>query len=793
MKKTKEKKKKRPLSVKARILLGILGLAVCFALVYVSWYLIRFRFYRGYKKYLKDYEYEQATALNLGNETVSSVPGYKLVCENEYLKLYTDTATSYIAVYDKRSGEITYSNPLDADSDTKANPTNKNFLKSTLLVYYYNSKVSSTYMDNYSKCIKLGQFDYEGINNGIRYLYKIGNTEPIVDKDTGETSENTYFEIPLEFRLDGDSVVASIPAKGIKEHGNGFIYRIHMLRTMGAAGAEDEGYIVVPNGSGSLIHFNNGKNSSSNTYSQYIYEIDPMVATYTSMEYTKGVRLPIYGFYFENRKTILAEVEAGATVSVLNAQVSGSVNSYNTCFPIFCIRNTDNLVMFGNSKDDTYIMEENFYDINYTVRYHFLDKEHEGYVGIAGYYREKLEKEGKLTRNTEKKDLPFYYDIISGVKETGHILGVQYLHSFSMTTFDQAAQIAQDLDKNGISNQIMNLQGWFNGGYYHDAPHDIRILGKLGGRSGLEKLNDTMESLGGKLYADVAFQKVSFADKHYPYNFESSRYYGGGYVAAFGLLDPSSLRNTSSLGYSETRYNLLSPKFLNRYVDSFVKKFKKIDVGGISLRDLGNTLSSDKLRINITDREQALNIVLGQFDTISGMGKKIMVDNANAYAFGYCDDIINVPYKDNDYFVCDETIPLYQMIIHGYIDYSSDLLNDENVYNSNELYLYLIETGSAPHFNFTWNSSSDMKETGLNRFYSTTYETMKDDAIGIYNKLNEVLKNVSGEMIIDHQINGDCRMVEYSNGVKIYVNYGLTEGEINGVKIPSKSYTWEGK
>ena len=792
MEATKVKKKKRPLGVKQKIALGILCAAACIFVVYVAWYLIRFRLYRGYEKYLKDYEYEQASELKLGNEATPSVPGYKLVCENDSLKLYTDTKTSYIAVYDKRTGEITYSNPPEADNDEKAGAAQKNFLKSTLLIYYYSSTVSSAYMDNFSKCISLGQFEYEGIKNGIRYLYKVGNLEPVVNKDTGETSEGTYFEIALEFRLDGDSVVASVPAKGIKEHGNGFIYRIHMLRTMGAAGPEDEGYMVVPNGSGSLIRFNNGKTGAA-MYSQYIYEIDPMVATYTTLEYTKGARLPIYGFYYNDKKTILAEVEDGATVSVLNAQVAGSLNSYNTCFPIFCIRNTDNLVMFGNAKDDTYIMEENFYDVNYTVRYHFLSKDYEGYVGMAKYYREKLEKEGVLARNTKKGDLPFYYDIISGVKETGHILGVQYLHAFSMTTFDEAGEIAKDLAAGGITNQVMNLQGWFNGGYYHDAPHDMRILGKLGGRAGLEKLNDTLESVNGKLYADVAFQKVSFADKHFPYNFESSRYYGGGYVAAFGLLDPSSLRNTSSLGYSETRYNLLSPKFLNRYVDSFTKKFSKLGVDGISLRDLGNTLSSDKMRTNVTDREQALDIVLGQFETIAAMGKNVMVDGANAYAFKYSDDIINVPYKDNDYFICDETIPLYQMILHGYVDYSSELLNDENVYNSNELYLYLIETGTAPHFNFTWDNSSDMKETGLNRFYSTTYSTMKNEAIEIYNKLNEVLKNVSGEVIVNHEINGDCRMVEYSNGVKIYVNYGLFDGEINGVKLASKSYKWEGK
>ena len=787
----KVKKKKRPLSLKRKILLFVLAAAAVFAVCYLAWYLIGFRLYKGYTKYLTDYEYEQGTELSFKTEATPSVEGFKLVCENEYLKLYTDPATTYIAVYDKRNGEITYSNPLDADDDKGANAANKNFLKSAMLVYYYNESVSSNYMDSYSKCVKDGQFSYEGITNGIRYLYTIGNTKPIVNKETGEESENTYFEIALEYRLDGDAVVVSIPAKGIKEHGHGYIYRIHMLRSMAAAGLEDEGYLVVPNGSGSIIRYNNGKKGVS-MYSQYIYEIDPMVSTYTTFEYTKASRLPIFGFCYNN-KTILAEVEGGATVASINAQVSGNNNSYNYAFPMFNIRNTDNLVMFGNADKDTYIMEDNFYDLNYTVRYHFLDSDHSGYVGIAKYYREKFESAGKLSKQTAAvADIPFYYDVITGVKETGHFLGVQYLHTFSMTSFDQAGEIARDLQAAGISNQILNLQCWFNGGYYHDAAHDMRILGKLGGRSDLEALNGTLKSIGGKLYADVAFQKVSFADKHFNYNLESSRYYGGGYVAAFGQLNPATFRNTASLGYSETRYNLLSPKFLRRYVESFTKKFAKLNVDGISLRDLGNTLTSDKTRTCIINRDQALNIVLGQFDTIDAMNKNVLVDAANAYAFAYSDDIINVPYKDNDFFVCDETIPLYQMVLHGYINYGSELLNDENEYHNDELVLYLLETGTAPHFNFTWKESSEMKETGLNRFYSTTYSTQKNNAVEIYKTVNEALRKVNGAQITDHRINGSVREITYSNGIKIYVNYGNTDGTINGVTVPAKSYKVEG-
>ena len=98
------------------------------------------------------------------------------------------------------------------------------------------------------------------------------------------------FTIALEYRLADDGIEVSVPASMIEENGGGSLYRIRLLGYFGAAGADEEGYLVVPNGSGSLIYFNNGKSSVEN-YSQYIYDIDPLAADYTLLENTKKVRL----------------------------------------------------------------------------------------------------------------------------------------------------------------------------------------------------------------------------------------------------------------------------------------------------------------------------------------------------------------------------------------------------------------------------------------------------------------------------------------------------------------------
>ncbi len=783
MKKAKKEKVKLPMSLTKKLVLAILGVAAVALIVYLVYYFTYFVGYDRYEDFLDTYDYETGTAYQALSDADKKVDGFDLVAENDMLKLYADTATGYVAVYDKRDGSITYSNPINADEDEKANKNNKNYLKSQMMVYYYNADIKSGTLDTYTQCVQKNQLAVESVENGIRFLYTVGSTTA-----KGEAIP-IYFEIPLEYRLDGDSLTVSIPVKGIKENG-GNLYRIQLLRYMGAGHKSENGYMVVPNGSGSIINFNNGK-LTANTYTQYIYEMDPMTANYTTTENLDGARLPIFGICRDNR-SLLVEVEDGATTAMVSAEISGKYNDYNYAYPTFIFRNVDNLRNFGDSSQDVFVLEDKMYDINATVRYTFLNEDYTGYDGLANYYREKLIAEGTLVPQADGGDIPFYYDVIGGVKENSHFLGIQRLNTFAMSTFADAKAMAEEFAADGITNQVLNLQGWFNEGYYHDAPHDIRLVKDMGSKSELEELNETLTQLGGTMYGDVEFQRVTYADTGFNWSAEGSRYYGAGYVASFGLINPTTLRNTSGLGYAEPQYDLLSPKFLPRYVEKFVKKMEKYDISGLSLRDLGCYLTSDKKRTEVINREEALQIVLAQLDLLETTGKKLMLNDANAYSFGYTQDIINVPMSDNSYPIIDKNIPLYQMILHGCINYSTELLNFDDSEDMTLTVLQMIETGSSPHYVFTQEPSSRMKNTGMNQFYATTYDTWKSEAVEIYNRVNEALSHVSGAEMIGHEISGEVRKITYSNGVTIYINYNDETESMDGKSIPAMSYEMEG-
>ena len=78
--------------------------------------------------------------------------------------------------------------------------------------------------------------------------------------------------------------------------------------------------------------------------------------------------------------------------------------------------------------------------------------------------------------------------------------------------------------------------------------------------------------------------------------------------------------------------------------------------------------------------------------------------------------------------------------------------------------------------------------------YTTTFANWEQQAIDVYNTVNEALAPVTGSAIVGHEIlDGDVRKVTYENGVVIYLNYSETGKTVDGIEIPAMSYRLEGK
>ena len=65
----------------------------------------------------------------------------------------------------------------------------------------------------------------------------------------------------------------------------------------------------------------------------------------------------------------------------------------------------------------------------------------------------------------------------------------------------------------------------------------------------------------------------------------------------------------------------------------------------------------------------------------------------------------------------------------------------------------------------------------------------KDRAISIYKEVAEALKDTEDACIVSHEyVTSEVVCTVYSNGVKIYVNYGKTDFNFEGITVQAESY-----
>ena len=629
-----------------------------------------------------------------------------------------------------------------------------------------------------------------GMEKLNKIFEKAGYTEEDYAKDMEghEEDESLSITIPLEYRLTDKGLEATVKAADIEEHGNVYISQIDVLQFFGAASNKAQGYILVPDGSGALINLNSGNQATA--YNQAIYDIDPVAQNYVVIEETECARLPIFGIKADDN-AIFARITAGDAIASVNADVAGKLNNYNYAYASFNVREKELLNMFGvqGSKSDIPVVEKSLYKIDLSVSYSFLTKDDASYSGMARTYRKQLIDEGILKETNQSESVPLYLDIIGGVEQKKHIMGIPYEGVCAMTTYDEASEIVDNLYDSDITNLRLNYQGWFNGGIYHDVADKIKLIGSVGSKSDLESLNKKLEDKGGKLSMDVAFQKVSHESKRFTSVLEASKYYSG-YVVELGATDPSTVRQTSNLEwYDEMIYYMISPKFLNRYVDKFASKITKYDVSGINLTDLGSVLTSDKKRSELINRQQAENIVIGQYEKLAETKKNLMETGGNEYSLKYVSDIIDAPTSYSAYYIIDEQVPFYEMVIHGSISYSGEAFNLMDDDLDDDFVLNCIEYGIAPRFTLSYKDPSKMKYTSSADKYSVLYTTWLDKAKEMYGNINEALKDVDGSAMINHEkLDNGLIKVDYENGKTIYINKTSQDITVDGNTVKAKNY-----
>ncbi|MCM1102612.1 MAG: DUF5696 domain-containing protein [Clostridium sp.] len=807
-----------------------------------------------------------------------ALAGMKLVAQNESLELYFDEVETDVAVRDKRSGDVWFSNPVDTELDTVSSGYYQRVLKSQLVLTYINENTQISTMNNYDYSILDGQFETEVLEDGIRITYTIGEataflllpeaitqermeqflermsdsqkrkvnrnyilynasemTEEELDvlaeqypavrenslyvlrggvkdylkeelagyfEEAGYTQEDfdldeqnigarqendsVWFQVPLTYRLEGDTLLAVIDPEEVSYNDDGYyLVGIDLLRYFGAS-LRDDGYLFVPDGSGALIYFNNGKTTVS-SYGAQVYGQDRTMiytAYYESqIDARNTVKMPVFGIK-DGDRAMFAVIEDGDANAVINAEISGKTTGYNDVYASF------SYLQYGSASLDDMVGANSYYmyskpefEGTLAIRYAFLSGEKANYSGMAQCYREYLIRQGVLGEKHGETALPFYAEYLGAIDRPKTILGVKYTAVEAVTTFAQAKEISDRLIEGGVLNLNIVYSGWMNGGLHGTAATKCRIVSGLSkGGMNHAAFQDYAGQIGADLYMTVDLQYVYkeewfdgySAMKYAPRYFDNTNIR----VIAYGLASRVSEGALASL---------IRPGLVERVAGELQNTLKKKNISGVNVGTLSWELYSDLADSSYTDRQMAKNCNTAAMEGMREESFSLIGDNANAYAWEYTGDLLNVPLYSNQYMILDEDVPFYEMVIHGYIPYAGSAFNLADDYET--AVLKSVESGAGLNFKWIYADNSVVKETEFDDLYSVNYEAWIDRAVETYGRVNAETGYLSGvEMVSHERVQREVVKVTYADGSVVYVNYTNEAVTVDGILVDARDF-----
>jgi len=794
----------------------------------------------------------------------------RYVLENDDLLFELDGATTQFTLTNRRTGRVWRSNPEAADDDPIALSSEKNKLKSTLLLTYATSEGATTVFDNYAYSIANGVYDIEATEDEVRVNYVVGKISKIffvpdaitkarmdqftegmskrevgtvldmyqlydpanskdapkiaelVEKYPDMESEPVYvmrnnqkdnkkskveallagkgydaeeyaydqsriagedalsgavFNVTLTYRLEGGDLVLGVPYEDIRYTASYPIINVTPLPYFGAAGTDEEGFIIVPEGGGSVIRYNNGKNTQTAYYSN-LYGWDYGSARTVLINETRS-SFPVFAMT-GGREAFLCLLEEGATLAGVNADVSGRNNSFNTASATYTVLHNDQYDVSSKTTQRIYMFESRLPDITATQRYRFVESD--DYVDLAKAYGQYLLDGGRLTR-VEEDDVPIVISLVGAIEKTVKRGGIPMTASVALTDFAEAQSIVEALNGAGLDHLNVRYEGWANGGVAQRVFSRVKVDNELGGQKGLAALIEAAQRAGNAVYLDGMSM----------FTYRSGVFHGFNYftdAAKHTTRDRVKLYPYSPIFFTEMKwhdsYYLAKPAYIERMAEHFAAAAANLNAG-VSYRDMGYLLAGDYDADDITTREESAalqrRIMLGAAE--KGCG--VMIRSGSDYALDCADIVSDMDLFGNGYSIVDEDIPFYQIALHGYVNYASEPLSMAGDWETT--LLRSAEYGAGLSYTFMKASADVLVDTSYTQYTGASWDAIRDEAVDILTRYREDMRGLNAQRITDHTyLTDDVTRTTYEDGTQVYVNFGFDRYRAGRTDVPARSY-----
>lgn len=693
-----------------------------------------------------------------------TIKDYELMAESDTYKLYFYEPRFSIMLENKQTGKIIESTLSDEKDDGDSNASWNARMKSGLDI----------------SVIK-------GIQNTL--LADVNSTEN--KKETTKIdngfSTKIYFT-PYQFgftvnvTIEGSDLVVTIPDDSIIEEQEGtYISSISVFPFMGySALADEEGYMLIPDGNGALINLDNKEGRYSTGFSQMIYGSDPGFVESDTKTYlweeldmlqnSNQVIAPVFGMaHTKDQKGYFAIVEKGEKRASIEAQPNGAMVNYNRCYARFLIRDLFIQPLNNSNTGTVPRAEEDRTHSDLQVRYMLLSGDEVNYSTMAAKYREYLLNNNLLT----KKDSSYNTRVdFLGTERENFLLGTR---AVTMTTTDNIKDIFGDLKNNGVETLLSVYKGWQDGGLYDLPMSKYDADRHIGGDSDLKNLIKDSDASGYKIYLYNDALRLNPSTNTFNFN---------------------TIKKINKRAFEESvwadvykKFNYLTPDSSVEDFTSFVESVNDKELSKIAVAGVSDTLFSYSYKSSYFTRNDTAAAYTKMMDALDDKADMVL-ESPNAYLWKNADAFLDMPLGSSDYMYVDEEIPFMSMVLKGVMPMYSDYINFEA--NKQEFLLQMVEAGVYPSFYLTAENSSKLIRTNSADLYSTEYTTYKDAVIDYDKQLRELNAQLGDANIVKHEIKDEgIKVITYSNGVKVYVNYTNAEQVVDGVTVGAMSYSYK--
>lgn len=597
------------------------------------------------------------------------------------------------------------------------------------------------------------------------------------------TMESSGFAIYVEYTLDGDQLVVSIPQEGIAESGDNRLISLEVLPFFGAVTDEEspDGYLFVPDGPGGIIRFARQQSSQLAPYDKPIYDYDPTSGSMAGENET-GIAYPVYGMNTGDGGFI-SIIESGFSQTNVFARLAAMGTGFNQVNAKIILRRS---YMESLNKDTSVQVFENAMNfVPYKQRNVILDADSSGYVGMATAYRDYLiEERGVKPLGDPSGPPPLYLNVLLGATKqtsTGNSI-------VTATTLKDVGDMAERLRQGGVGAMQIGLEGWQKSGAPGELPQRFPVNSAVGGASALKQLATKLRERQIGLRLDDSLWYA--ADKRSGFN--------AGKDAAREITGAVRKWQQTNPWAPDHRYYLISPQVIQDEIyPQAEKNWSRLGISGIGLQEIGGFAYSDFSPKHYVNREDTIGMyqqwmsrIKQQFGSVTSSGFADWQGGSGggfAWNLGYSDHLFDFPLDGNYRMLIDEQVPFYPIAVHGLTTYSGPVANLRPDPAKDRL--RAIEYGAVPSFLVTERSPAELRDTNFFWLYSSQFGELEAQILEEYRMQADAAADVWGSFITGHrQLQSGVYETVYANGRTVWVNYTDQPFRMDGHEVKAGSY-----